>query len=41
MHKVMIRMIYAKEVLNMLTNWFIWVWRDIFHKNLQEESESI
>lgn len=35
--KIMIRMVYAKEVLNMLSDWFIRVRRDISHKNLQVE----
>ena len=39
--KVMIRMINAKEVINMLTNWFIRIRRDIFHKDLQKELDLI
>ena len=41
MCQIMIRMIYAKEMFNVLTNWFIRIWRNIPHKNLQMKLELI
>lgn len=35
MCQIMIRMIYTKEMFNVLADWFIWIWGNISHKNLQ------